>query len=71
MNDVSFYADALIEEAIEATGFSDFGELPYREGLQVLCETYDRNVQDPAGRKRCRDRLVNLLSVRLRCEHAF
>lgn len=71
MNDIHFYPDALVEAAIEATGFSDFGELPYREGLQVLCETYDRNVLDPAGRKRCQERLVNLLSVRLRCEDAF
>lgn len=71
MNDIHFYPDALVETAIEATGFSDFGELPYREGLQVLCQTYEDNIKDPAGRKRCQDRLVNLLSVRLRCENAF
>lgn len=71
MNDIQFYPDALIEAAMEATGFSDFGELPYREGLQALCETYDKNVLDPVGRKKCRDRLQNLLAVRLRCENAF
>jgi hypothetical protein len=71
LSDTNFYPDALVEAAIEATGFSDFGELPYREGLQVLCETYDKHIRDPAGRKRCQERLINLLSVRLRTEDAF
>jgi hypothetical protein len=71
VNDIHFYPDALVEAAMEATGFNDFGELPYHEGLEVLCQTYEQNVKDPAGRKRCRERLINLLSVRLRCENAF
>jgi len=71
LNDINFYPDALVETAIEATGYSDFGELPYHEGLRVLCETYDKNIRDLAGRKRCQERLVNLLSVRLRTEDAF
>jgi len=71
VSEIQFYPDALAEAAMEATGFNDFGELPYREGLEVLCQTYDRHVRDPAGRKRCHDRLINLLSVRLRCEDAF
>jgi hypothetical protein len=69
--EVSFDADELVTEAVAQTGFSDFGSLPYREGLEVLLETYDRHVADPAGRKRCRDRVVNLLATRLRCEDAF
>jgi hypothetical protein len=68
---VSFIADDLIAEAIGQTGFDDFGEPPYREGLEVLLETYDRNVRDPAGRKRCRDRVVMQLATRLKCENAF
>ncbi len=36
---VTFVADELIEEAKGQTGFDDFGELPYREGLEVLLET--------------------------------
>lgn len=68
---ITFNADDLVEEAIAQTGFSDFGTLPYREGLEVLLATYDRNVIDPAGRKRCRNRVLNLLSTRLRCENAF
>jgi hypothetical protein len=71
VSEIQFYPDALVEAAMEATGFNDFGELPYREGLEVLCQTYDQHVRDPAGRKRCHDRLINLLSVRLRCEDAF
>lgn len=71
VEDVSYDADALIAEAQGQTGFDDFGTLPYREGLEVLLETFDRNVKDPEGRKRCRDRVVMLLATRLKCEHAF
>ncbi|MCB1703427.1 MAG: sulfotransferase [Halioglobus sp.] len=68
---VSYDADALIAEAKQQTGFDDFGDLPFREGLEVLLETYDRNVKDPEGRQRCRDRAVMLLATRLKCENAF
>ncbi|NND66238.1 MAG: sulfotransferase [Halioglobus sp.] len=67
----TFVADELIEEAKEQTGFSDFGEPPYREGLEVLLQTYDRNVRDPEGRQRCRQRVVTQLATRLKCENAF
>ena len=68
---VSFDADELIAEAVEQTGFDDFGEMPYREGLEALLQTYDRNVADPAGRKRCRDRVVYQLASRLKLENSF
>tara|TARA_R110002049_G_scaffold24302_9_gene86319 strand:- start:10927 stop:12093 length:1167 start_codon:yes stop_codon:yes gene_type:complete len=68
---VSYDADELIAEAKSQTGFDDFGELPFREGLDVLLETYNRNVKDPEGRKRCRDRVVMQLATRLKCENAF
>jgi hypothetical protein len=68
---ISYNADELIAEAKGQTGFDDFGELPYREGLEVLLETFDLNVKDPEGRKRCRDRVVMLLATRLKCELAF
>ena len=71
MSDIQFNPDALVKDAVEATGFDDFGDLPYREGLQALCDTYDRHVVDPKMRQKCYDRLLNLLSVRLRCEDAF
>jgi hypothetical protein len=68
---VSFTADELIAEAKGQTGFDDFGEPPFREGLDVLLQTYDRNVRDPDGRQRCRDRVVMQLATRLKCENAF
>ena len=37
---------------MEATGLNDFGELPCRAGLAVLCETYDRNIRDAGGRNK-------------------
>ena len=71
MSETQFYPETLVEAAMEATGLNDFGELPCRAGLAVLCETYDRNIRDAGGRNKCRDRLVNLLSVRLRWEDAW
>lgn len=68
---VTFDADELIAEARELTGFEEFGEPPYREGLEVLLETYDRNVRDPEGRQRCRQRVQTVLATRLKCEDAF
>jgi hypothetical protein len=68
---VSFDADELIAEAREQTGFEDLGEPPYREGLEVLLQTYDLNIADAEGRKRCRDRVVMQLATRLKCENAF
>lgn len=68
---VNFIADELITEAQEQTGFDDFGEPPYREGLEVLLQTYERNIRDPEGRKRCRERVVMQLATRLKCENAF
>lgn len=71
MGEIHFHPEALIEEAMESTELNDFGQLPVRPGLEALCETYERHVLDPEGRRRCRERLVNLLVVRLRCERAF
>ncbi|KAA1188202.1 sulfotransferase [Pseudohalioglobus sediminis] len=67
----TFIADELIAEAVAQTGFEDFGEPPYRGGLEVLLETYDRHVLDPEGRRRCRERVVFQLATRLKCENAF
>jgi hypothetical protein len=68
---VSFDPDQLVEKAIKQAGSEDFGSLPYREGLEVLLETYDRHLLDPEGRKRCRSRVLGQLVTRLRCEEAF
>ena len=68
---VTFVAAELIKEAQQQTGFDEFGEPSIHEGLEVLLETYDRNVLDPDGRKRCRERVVMQLATRLKCENAF
>ncbi|MCP4466075.1 MAG: sulfotransferase [Halieaceae bacterium] len=68
---VTFVAEELIREAQQQTGFDEFGEPSIREGLEVLLETYDRNILDPDGRKRCRERVVMQLATRLKCENAF
>ena len=68
---IGFDANELVAEAISQTGFDDFGEFPYREGLEVLLQTYDAHIQDLAGRKSCRDRVVMQLVTRLKCENAF
>ena len=68
---VTFDADALISEAVEQTGFDDFGDMPFREGLDALLATYDRHVRDATGRKRCRGRVASQLATRLKLENAF
>lgn len=68
---VDFDAEKVIALARDKTGLDNFGSTPWREGLEVLLATYDRHVRDPGGRARCRDRVVNLLATRLRCERAF
>lgn len=68
---VTLNADDLVQEAVEQTGFDDFGDMPYRDGLEALLATYDRNIADPEGRKRCRDRVVYQLATRLKLENSF
>lgn len=68
---IRFDAGELIQEAATQTGFEDFGSLPYRAGLDALLATYDAFVMDPEGRQRCRDRVLTLLTTRLKCENAF
>lgn len=71
MGEVSFDPERLLEEAAAQTGLSDFGDGDFREGLRVLCETYDRNPFNEKGRRRSRRRLLGLLSTRLRIERAL
>ena len=64
--------ESLLAEARAQAGLDDFGDGAFREGLRVLCETYDGEAQlSPAGRKRTRRRLVQLLATRLRVEAAW
>ncbi len=70
-SEINFDADSVVDEAVERTGFDDFGETPYREGLEALLATYDRNVPHPVARKRCHARVRSQLATRLRLENAF
>jgi hypothetical protein len=64
--------ESLLAEARAQAGLDDFGGDGFREGLGVLCETYDGEARlSPAGRKRTRRRLVQLLATRLRVEAAW
>jgi hypothetical protein len=67
----AFDVGSLIAQAVEQTGFDDFGEVFHRDGLESLAETYDRNIADPEGRKRCSERIAYQLSTRLKLENAF
>jgi hypothetical protein len=63
--------EALLEEARQSTGLSDFGDDEFREGLRALIATYRDNPFTERGRKRNHRRLVGLLSTRLRMEAAW
>jgi len=63
--------EALESEAREGTGLGDFGGGDFREGLAVLCETYEHAGLKESGRQRTRARLLHLLQTRLRIAAAF
>jgi hypothetical protein len=64
--------ESLLDEARAQAGLDDFGDPRFREGLGVLLETYETTANlSPAGRKRTRRRLVQLLATRLRVEAAW
>ncbi len=55
-----------------ATGLSDFGDDPYRDGLGVLLESYARDAAlTPQGARAARAMLRGALTARLRCEEAW
>jgi hypothetical protein len=64
--------ESLLAEARAQARLDDFGDPRFREGLGVLLETYEGAADlSPAGRKRTRRRLVQLLATRLRVEEAW
>lgn len=63
--------EALLAEARQQTGLTDFGPPDFREGLRVLLETYERAGLTAKGRKRTRRRLLQLLVNRLRIQETF
>jgi hypothetical protein len=68
---VSDDLEELLDDARRSAGLDDFGDDVFREGLQVLLDTYDRNDYDEAGIRQCHARLSGLLAERLRIEHAW
>jgi hypothetical protein len=71
MSEIGFDENELLREARQATGLDDFGGGGFREGLQVLIEMVEKNPFTEKGRKQHRQRLIQLLSTRLKVEEAF
>ncbi len=63
---IRFDSEALLDEARNQTGLSDFGPGEFREALDVLLRTYDAHHVTPKGRKKAYRRVVGLLATRLR-----
>lgn len=76
MTDSAAAADPLdlediLSDARQAADLSDFGDDGFREGLEVLLETYRTNGYDESGLRQARGRIVGLLAERLRIEDAW
>lgn len=61
----------ILAAAQKATGLSDFGDSPWREGLRALADTYSSGQLTEKGEKRGRRRLGQLMATRLRIEAAL
>jgi hypothetical protein len=65
-------ADALVEEARQATGLEDFGEGPWRDGLERLVDALAREADlTPLGETVLAYRIRTLLGNRLRVERCY
>ena len=62
----AFVADALVEQAMDATGLDRFDSDSYREGLEVYVADVNRVELTEGGRARMGANLVELLSNRLK-----
>lgn len=71
MTQINFDMNALLQEAQQKTGFTNFGSDDFKLGLQVLLNTYDHNGFTEKGRYKNRKRVLDLLCARLRIENAF
>jgi hypothetical protein len=71
MNDPLFDTDTLLDTARQQTGLDNFGDEGFREGLEVLLETYDSNVADAASREACSITTTGRLATRLKMQAAF
>ena len=68
---IDWSEESVLAEARWATGLSDFGAEPFRDGLRALLRTHAENPFSEKGRARSRRRVVNLLATRLRVEAAL
>lgn len=68
---VSLDMKELLAEASKNTGLNDFGDPSFEVGLEQILKTYDSNNLTDDGKKSSRDRLLNLLQVRLNIEDAW
>jgi hypothetical protein len=71
MSKALFDADTLMDSARAQTGLEHFGDPGFREGLDVLLETYDRNVVDEGSRQSASQTTLGRLATRLRMQAAF
>jgi hypothetical protein len=70
--EIVFEIEKALAEARAAEGLDDFGDPAFREGLEVLLETFRHTAGfSEKGRRRNWRRVVQLLSTRLRMEAAF
>src|SRR3954462_3201435 len=60
-------ASSVVEAAAQRTGLHDFGPPTFREGLEALTRSFDRDAGlSPLGRLLARQLLLQLLVARLR-----
>jgi len=71
MSEVELDCEGLLAEARQRTGLEDFGDPRFRDGLEVLLETYRRAGLNEKGAKSTYKRFLQLLTTRLRIEDAF
>jgi hypothetical protein len=67
-----FAPEALLREAIEKSGLSDFGEPSFREGLDVFCRALENEAQlSDFGRGLLHQKVIELLTNRLGIEEWY
>lgn len=67
-----FAPEALLREAVEKTGLSDFGEPSFREGLDVFCRALENEAQlSDFGRGLLHQKVIELLTNRLGIEEWY
>ena len=72
MSEWIYTDEALVEMAKSKTSLDDLGDEAFREGLQVLCDTYEQTAgMSEKGRKQNWKRLEKLVELRLKIQAAW